>query len=335
MDPGFGGTAGEEHVITLDGIVDAAYQAHARIHQRIRQTPLEMLGDPADTDRAFAKCENLQLTGSFKVRGAMSALSAAADHGIERVIAASTGNHGAAVAFAGHSLDIDVTVYSPVAVDPSKLAAMRRWGASVELVAGDPVLAETTARAAATADHPYISPYNDAAVIAGQATIGVELLQQLPRVDTLVASVGGGGLISGIAAVLKASNPDVHVVGVSPANSAVMLRSVAAGAILDIESAPTLSDGTAGGVEPGSITFELCRGLVDTWLEVDEPAIRRALSRYIGTYHQLIEGAAAVTLAGLNDPATREIGGGTTVAILCGANIAPSTLRSVLDPAPG
>ncbi len=307
-----------------------AESARERIRPHVRRTPLEVLSDPAASDKVVGKCENLQITGSFKVRGAVAAMTAHAAAGIRHVIAASTGNHGAAVAYAGHVLGLGVTVFSPESADRSKLAAIRRWGAEVVRVPGDPVEAELTGRRAATSDSPYVSPYNDPDVIAGQGTIGYELLEQLPTIDTLVTAVGGGGLISGVAAVLKQARPNVRVVGASPVNSAVMLHSVARGEILDLESGPTLSDGTAGGVEPGARTFDLCRQLVDEWVTVDEDAIERELAAFVGSHHQLIEGAAAVALAAARQIGAYESGPGLTAVILCGANIASPTLAAVL-----
>ena len=311
-------------------IAGAAVEVHRRIAPYARTTPVELLSAPGAAARVFAKCENMQVTGSFKVRGALSALTE--DPTTRSVVTASTGNHGAAVAYAGHQLGIGVTVFAPESADHSKLSAIKRWGATVELVAGDPINAELAGRTAAKSHAPYISPYNHPSVIAGQATIGLELISQLGQVDMLVASVGGGGLISGIASVLRAHNPSLCVVGAAPANSAVMMESVAAGELLDLQSRPTLSDGTAGGVEAGTITFPLCRELVDTWVRVDETQIRSSLATYIGRHHQLIEGAAAVALAAIEHPSvSRRIEGDTTVAvILCGANIARATLRQVL-----
>jgi threonine dehydratase len=175
----------------------------------------------------------------------------------------------------------------------------------------------------------YISPYNDPEVIAGQGTLGAELAEQLPRLDAVFLAMGGGGLAAGAGGCLKAVWPELRVVACSPERSPVMHASLAAGRIVEIESLPTLSDGTAGGVEPGAVTFELCREIVDESVLVGEDAIRDAVRLIIDRHHTLIEGAAGVAVAGYL--ATRERFAGQDVAIvLCGANIDPAVLRGIL-----
>ena len=317
--------------LSADDIAAAARAAQERIRPFIRTTPVDLLSLPGSEPVTFAKSEHLQVTGSFKARGALSALTAATERGIERVVAASTGNHGAAVAYAGHRLGIAVRVFAPDSADRSKLESIRRWGATIELVAGDPVNAEVAGRAAASVSEPYISPYNDPDVIAGQATVGLEMLDQIPDLARVIVAVGGGGLVSGVAAVVKAANPECRVIGASPLNSAVMIESISAGRILDLSTSPTLSDGTAGGIELDAITFPLCRDLVDDWVSVTESEIAGSLRRYVAERHQIIEGSAAVALA-----AEEHIGSngrpiaGPTAIVLCGANIAMTTLRHVL-----
>jgi threonine dehydratase len=175
----------------------------------------------------------------------------------------------------------------------------------------------------------YISPYNDRHVIAGQATIGLEIERQLERVDVVLVPVGGGGLIAGIAGSLKAANPKIEVIGCQPERSAVMRESVRAGRIVELPLRPTLSDGTAGGIEPGAITFDLCRLLVDDFLLVDEGQIRDAIRLVVERQHVLVEGAAALPVAALlaADDRFRDR---SVVLVLSGAVIAPKTLRDVL-----
>lgn len=277
------------------------------------------------------KCDNLQHTGSFKVRGAFNKLLTLREQGhTAPVITASTGNHGAAVAYALRQLDMRGAVCVPETADPGKVAAIRRLGASVEVIGHDPVDTEQAARArAAESGVVYVSPYNDPAIVAGQGTLGVEVTRQLPAVDVAYVALGGGGLISGVAAALKAHWPDIQIVGCSPANSAIMIQSVAAGHIVAAPSLPTLSDGTAGGVEPAAITFEYCRRLVDRYVTVSEQEIATALVDFIGDQHMLIEGAAAVSLAAVRREAA-QVAGQRVLIVLCGANIGLGTLRSVL-----
>jgi threonine dehydratase len=175
----------------------------------------------------------------------------------------------------------------------------------------------------------YLSPYNDPQVVGGQGTIAVELARQLERTDAVLVSLGGGGLISGIAGYLKSVRPNVHVVGCSPENSQVMIQSIEAGKIMDLPSLPTLSDGTAGGVEPGSITFDLCRNLVDEFVTVTEDEIAKSLREYMSIHHMMIEGSAAVAIAAF-EKLRAGLTGKNVVIVLCGANISLETLKQIL-----
>lgn len=307
--------------------------AEKRIRPHIRETYLEYSSRYSGTGGAevFLKMENLQHTGSFKVRGALNKILSLEPEQLGRgVITASTGNHGAAVAFALGKLGAKGTVFVPETASPDKVALVERLGAAVRYHGDDCAEAEARAREfAGQNDMPYISPYNDPRVVGGQGTIGIELERQLDRIDAVFVSVGGGGLISGIAAYLKSRRPGVRIVGCSPENSQVMIQSVRAGKILDLPSKPTLSDGTAGGVEPGAITFELCRRLVDEYITVTEADIAAKVADFTRAHTSKIEGAAAVAIAAyLNN---REMYTGKNVVIvLCGANIAPDTLKSLL-----
>ncbi len=324
-------TGGAVH---LEGVVSAVVEADRRLRPYLRETPLlpsPALGGPAGTPRLFLKCENLQHTGSFKLRGALNALLNLGGGARSRgVVAASTGNHGAAVAYASGLLGVDATIFVPETVSSAKLEAIRLLGAEVRLCGRDGIEAELQARSCAEESGLYyLSPYNDPAVVAGQGTVGVELHRQLPDLDAVFVALGGGGLISGMAAYLSNVRPDAHLIGCSPRNSAVMIESLRAGRILDLASEPTLSDGTAGGVEAGSITFDLCRHLVDDFEIVTEEEIAGALRDFVGSHQMLIEGAAAVAIAAyLRRRET--LAGQRTVIVLCGANIALEDLRRVL-----
>jgi len=314
----------------LPGEVTAADQ---RIRPWVRETPLDY--SPA-LSRAwgadvYLKLENTQVTGSFKVRGAMNRLlTTPLSQRNLGVVAASTGNHGAAVAFAMDTLRVPGTIFVPESASPAKLAAIRAWGAEVKAIGGDPVEAEHAARRHAEAHGlVYVSPYNDAAVIAGQGTIGAELFRQLARIDAVFVAVGGGGLVSGIAGYLKGAGREVAVVGCSPENSRVMYESVKAGRLLDLPSEPTLSDGTAGGVESDAVTFPLCRALVDEWTLVTEADIAAGVRMAVDDAHQLVEGAGGMTLAAARQMAGK-FPGGNIVVVLCGANIGSFELAAIL-----
>ena len=236
-----------------------------------------------------------------------------------------------AVACAARSLSCPALIFVPDNAVESKVDAIRGFGAEIVRHGDDSVAAEIAARSHAV-EHgtTFVSPYNDPEVIAGQGTIARELERQVGgRIDAVFASLGGGGLISGVGGYMKSVNPEVRVVACSPERSRVMHESLRAGKILDLASEPTLSDGTAGGVEPGAITFDLCREIVDESILVGEDEIRDALRLIIGQHHTLIEGAAAVAVAGFLAEKER-YRGQSVVIVLCGANIDSATLKSVL-----
>ena len=308
-----------------------------KIAEHVIQTPLAHFAGASDASGAnlLVKCEHLQRTGSFKIRGALSKiLSLSADDRARGLVTASSGNHGLGVAQALALLGGRGIVCVPDGASSAKVRAISRFDVEIRTLGDESGETEILARALADElGMAYVSPYNDPDVIAGQGTIGLEIVEQLGdrRLDAIVVSVGGGGLISGVAATVKAALPDVHVIGTSPANDAAMAASVRAGKIVEIDARPTISDGTAGGVEPGSITFPLCTELVDEWVLVDEEQIHAALRLTIDTEHQLIEGAAAVALAAAIETGAAHPGQSIAV-VSCGANISTSTLRVALGP---
>lgn len=308
-------------------------RAEHRIRPFIRETPLESAAYLNDISGAsvYFKLENLQHTGSFKARGALNKLLSLTPEQRERgVVAASSGNHGAAVAFGMRRLGIRGKIFVPEDASPAKISAIRRLDAEVELNGPDCVVTEKYARQFADENCMiYLSPYNDPQVIAGQGTIAVELHRQLEQIDEVFIALGGGGMISGIAVYLKAVLGSVKIIGCSPENSPVMSQSVKAGRILDMESLPTFSDGTAGGVEADAITFPLCQQYVDEFVEVSEKEIIDAFRQFLEHQHLLVEGAAAVPIAAFlkNKSASKDK---TAVIILCGANIGLADLKAVL-----
>jgi threonine dehydratase len=304
--------------------------AARRIAPYIRCTPVEYspVLSGLSGARVHLKLENLQATGSFKVRGATHALLSAGESATD-VVTASSGNHGIAVARAAAETGRHALIFVPDTVADAKLKEIQALDAEIRRIEGDPVEAELAARAhSKRTGVPYISPYNDPYVVAGQGTIGIELASDLASLDVVVTSMGGGGLISGVGGYLKAVR-GVTVLACSPANSAVMHESLAAGHVLDLPSLPTLSDGTAGGVEAGAITFDLCREVVDESVAVSEDEIREAMRLIISNHHTLIEGAAGVAVAGFLKTAERWRDRDVAI-VLCGANVSPDVLRSVL-----
>jgi threonine dehydratase len=308
-------------------------QAERRIRPYIRETPVDhsaILSQPGGRD-VFLKLENIQHTGSFKVRGALNKLLTLTPrqraHG---VITASSGNHGAGLAYGLRLLGIKGMVCVPEHASPAKVAKIERYGAEVQYYGADCLITEAFARQYAEQhDMTYISPYNDIDVICGQGTIGVELARQLPQIDAVFVAVGGGGLISGIASHLKAANPAVRIIGCLPENAPTMAESVAAGRIIEVEPRPTLSDGTDGGLEPGSLTFALCQQLVDDFVLVTEDEIKAAMRLYLDDHHLLVEGAAGVAMAAYTKRQA-SLARQNVAIIVCGANISLETLKTVL-----
>ncbi len=319
--------------LTAKRLAELAFGAEGGLRPFVRETILEPSRFYSEMcgGSVFFKCENLQCTGSFKVRGACNKiLSLTASQRRRGVVAASTGNHGAAVAFAAGKTGTSCVIFVPDNAVEDKLETIRQLGGEVTCAGSDCVESEASARAYA-AEHgmAYVSPYNDPLVIAGQGTVGVELTRQTVPLDAVFASVGGGGLISGVAAAVKSVWPSAEIVGCSPENSQVMVQSIRAGELLQLPSLPTLSDGTAGGIEAGSVTFGLCCDLVDSFVTVTEAEIAASLRQFTRLHHMLIEGAAAVAIAGFVKRCERYRGKRVAI-ILCGANISLKTLRGIL-----
>lgn len=304
-------------------IVREVERAAARLRERLAPTPLlrsEWLSGLVGRE-VLLKLETVQPTGSFKVRGAWNRMLAL--DGSERargVVAASSGNHGLALAFVARELGVRAMVCVPTTTPVAKREAIGAMGAEVAVVGSDCVLTEQHARAeAARRGAVYVSPYNDMLVAAGQGTVAVELLAQRSDLAAVVVSVGGGGLIGGMGAWLHAHAPAVRVLGVSPEASPAMDECVRAGRIVDVPCGPTWSDSTAGGVEEGAVTFAWCRDFVHAWLRVDEDAIGRAIVDMLRHQHLLVEGAAALAVAGLLQ--ARELPQGPVAVVVCGANL--------------
>ena len=314
-------------------LYDSILSAEKVVREYLRLTPAEhspFLSNKTGAE-VFLKLENFQVTGSFKARGAINKLSSLTDQ--EKalgVITASSGNHGLGVASGAKKLGVQSTVYVPEYADPSKVQAIEFEGAKVKFVGDDCVITESAARKdAEQSGEVYISPYNDLDVIAGQGTIGVELLQQLESLDAVFVAVGGGGLISGIGAYLKEVSPRTEIVACSPSQSPAMHVCMEAKKTIDVPCYATLSDATAGGVEEGAITLDLCCTHVDQSILVEEEEINAAMLTVMNQHHMLIEGAAGVAVAAFLKVQENYLG--KKVAILiCGANIGIEKLRSVL-----
>jgi threonine dehydratase len=314
--------------MTTVSLFDRILQAHRAIRPQVPVSPLEHsrpLSAQLGCD-VMLKADHLQPTGSFKIRGATNKVQGLAEAARSTgVITASTGNHGQAVARAGALAGCPVTVYVAASTVRSKMEAIKGWGAKLVVVDGNPLEGELQARARAAHENvPYISPYNDLDVIAGQGTLGIELTQQAAQLDAVFISVGCGGLIGGAGSALKQLRPGTRVIGVWPENSPCMLRSLEAGTIVNVPESPTLSDGTAGAVESGSVTFPICQKVIDQTVTVTEAEIAAAMRNIATAERWIVEGAAGVAFAGLVKLAD-QFRGGTVAVVLCGRNIALET----------
>lgn len=301
-------------------------EACDRIYGLVRETPVARM--PSDTrihatTRAFAKMEQLQPTGSFKLRGATNKiLCLSPEAAAAGVVASSTGNHGLAVAAAARYRGIDAEVYLSSQVPEAKWKKIESYGTRIRMVGQNPLEAEIAARAdAEELGKTYVSPYNDWEVVAGQGTIGVELVRQIENIDAVFIATGGGGLISGVGTYLRQKYPHTEIVGCWPENSRVLYDCIRAGKIGEFPERYTVSESTAGGVEPGSITFELARAAMHRGVLVTEDSILDAM-KWARERDWTIEGAAGVALAAFFQEASR-YQRKTVVVLFCGGNLSP------------
>lgn len=305
--------------------------ARETLHGVVRRTPLrhcEVLEQRCGVP-VHLKCENLQRTGSFKIRGAyvrISALSAA--ERARGVVAASAGNHGQGVALAASMLGIAATVYMPLTAALPKIAATRGYGARVHLV-GD-VVEESLAAARAFAQESgavFIHPFDHPDVLAGQGTVGLEVLEQLPDVGTVLVPTGGGGLVGGLAAAVKGVKPEVKVIGVQAEAAAVWPASLAVGAPIQLRRRHTMADGIAVS-ELGPVSFAHVSALVDGVLTVGEEALSQALLLCLERAKLLVEPAGAAAVAALLEAGARFPG--PVCAVLSGGNVDPLLLMHLI-----
>lgn len=279
------------------------------------------------------KCENLQRTGAYKVRGAYNRMSKlSAEERAKGVVAASAGNHAQGVALAAQALGIHATVYMPMGVALPKLLATRDYGADVVL--HGPTFTESLAAAkefAQTSGAIFIPPYDNFDVIAGQGTVGLEIIEQVPDVETVIVPIGGGGLISGVASALKQSAAEtgrtIRVIGVQSANAAAYPPSLKAGEPTTITMKPTIADGIAVS-RPGKLNFEIIKDTVDEVVTVSDDDIARALVTLLERAKLVVEPAGAVGVAAIL--AGKVVANGKTVVVLSGGNIDTMVMERVI-----
>jgi threonine dehydratase len=289
----------------------------------------EILGSPV-----YLKCENLQRTGSYKIRGAYNRLARLTDEEKARgVVAASAGNHAQGVAFAARELGIKATIFMPVGVAQPKLQATRGYGADVVL--RGTTVEEPLRAAAEFADKTgavLIPPFDHIDVITGQGTLGLEILDQVDDVDTLIVPIGGGGLISGVASAVKQkaalSGRTVRIIGVQAANAAAYPVSLSNGYITQIRTQPTIADGI-NVARPGELNFAIIQEVVDEVITVDDDLIARALLLLLERAKLVVEPAGAVGVAAILSGQVRDTG--KTVVILSGGNIDPMIMERVIS----
>jgi threonine dehydratase len=311
--------------------------ARERLKGIAMHTPLEAspaLAAESGCAEVQLKLEMIQPTGSFKTRGAHNkvALIAAQDPDAE-LVTASSGNHGIAVATAAARHGMRLTVLVGAAVSPAKLERLRALESDncvVEIFGRDSDDAEAEARRRDTEGIAvYVPPYPDPDVIAGQGTIGAEILDDWPACDAVVVPIGGGGLISGIGLWAKAVKPGLRLVGVQPSASPPMYAYLESGSTKPMPIAPTLADGVAGNIERDSITWKMCRQLVDEVVLVDEEQIADAMRWTIEVHHLVVEGSGALGIAALR-AGLGGLDGRRTAVVLTGRNVHGETLRAIL-----
>jgi len=308
------------------------YAAKRRIRGVIRETPVEpstFLNEMCGGE-IHLKLENQQLTGSFKIRGALNKLLQLSERERERgIVAASSGNHAQGVGYAARAIGVEATVVVPRNTPKVKIDAIKRYGVELIVHGEEYMDAERLARKMEQKEgKAFISPYNDLDIIAGQGTVGIEMLEEAPDLDVVLVPVGGGGLISGIGVAYKGAKSGAEVIGVQSVASPVMYESIKRGRIVDIELEESVAEGLHGGIEQGSVTFDLCRDLVDEIVLVREESIKRAMGLLLRYQHQVVEGAGAVGVAAIIED-TERFRGRRVGVVVSGGNVDDSLMKEI------
>jgi len=307
--------------------------ARAGVMGRVCRTPMlrsAWLSERVNAD-VWLKIESVQPGGSFKIRGALNALLAfRAEHpDVATVVTASAGNHGTAMAIAARGLGITLRVHLPATAPDAKRQGLLAQGAEL-IEAPDYDAAEEAAREdARRSGAPYISPYNHPDVISGAGTVALEMLEDEPSLAAIVVPLGGGGLLAGAAIVARGHTRAVRVIGAEAEASPVFTTALAAGAITPVQVGPTLADGLAGNLEPGSQTFDLVRDLVDAVALVAESSIETAMRNLVYRERLVTEGAGATAVAALLQGGL-DLDGGAVGVMVTGRNIDASVLKRIL-----
>jgi threonine dehydratase len=324
----------EEWMISADITLRDIYRARGRIAPIVRRTPLIL--SPWLTEQAgypvYFKLENLQETGSFKIRGAANKLSGLPEEARRRgVITVSSGNHGRALAYVARRFGVRAVVCLSEAVPGNKREGIRRLGG--EVVVRGRTYDEAAEHALLLQEElglEMVYPFDDPLVIAGQGTIGLELLEELPELQAAVVPLSGGGLLGGIALALKSADPRIRVIGVSMERGPAMVESLRAGRVVDIVEEPTLADALAGGISPNRHTFDLVSRTIDETVLVSEEEIAEAMAFALEKHHLVVEGGGAVGIAALLSGKLRGLGGPAAV-VVSGGNVDLPTLLKIAD----
>jgi threonine dehydratase len=298
--------------------------ARARIAPFARRTPLEFSREL----NAHLKLENLQRTGSFKLRGALNRILALTDEEKRRgVIAASAGNHAQGVAFGCARVGVSALVVMPEATPRTKIEATQSYGVEIRLFGATYEDAEAEARRLEReTGRVFVSPYNDPLIIAGQGTVALEILDDLPEVKQVLVPVGGGGLICGVGTAFRAINPAMRVLGVTSRATPAIYNHLKG---THLPQLPSIAEGLAGEVEPGALTLDLAPQVVDDMVLVEEDDIRAAIAWLVEAHHLIAEGSGAVCVAALR-AYPELVHAGTTAAIITGGNLDVKELKRIL-----
>jgi threonine dehydratase len=290
----------------------------------------QYLSDLCGSD-AYLKLENLQVTNSFKIRGALNRMmSLTAEEKARGVVAASSGNHAQAVAIGAEKLNLSATVVVPETTPKIKVEKIRKHKVELILHGAMYDYAEQYARKLAREKGAtFVSSYNDPLVVAGQGTVGLEILEDLPTVDSIIVPVGGGSVLSGVAVAAKSIKPDIEILGVQPETVAAMYYSLKAGKIINMEMKPTIADGLDGNIEQGCITLEIIQRYVNEILLFNEDTIRKMIRLLWEKERQVVEGSGAISIAPIVETPKR-FTGKQTVAVITGGNIDDAVFQSIL-----
>ncbi|MEP6492728.1 MAG: threonine/serine dehydratase [bacterium] len=314
--------------------ISAVRAARERIAGRVHTTPTvsaTRLGERVGV-RLLLKCENLQKTGSFKVRGALNKLSQLdADARARGVVTFSAGNHAQSLAWAARAAGVQATVVMSMVASPTKVAASRGYGANVVQYGANGMEALAHARELQKEGNlTFVHPFDDEFVGAGAGTVGLELLEQAGDLDSVIVPIGGGGLISGILVAIKESNPKIRVIGVEPRGASSMRRSLDEGHAVHLETVNTIADGLAAPMA-GEVNYEVVRRYVDDVVLIDDELIADALRELLYSTKLLVEPAGATATAAVLSRAIPFKNGERVAAILSGGNVDPAKLTSILS----